>query len=125
YGDATGLAFQLRDDVLGVFGDPVVTGKSRLDDLREGKRTVLVLRALRLASPAERATLLGGLGDPDLGEKRAGRCRDVIASCGALASVEALIADQHERALEAVVALPEPARGALEDLAHLAVERHG
>ena len=46
YGDAVGVAFQLRDDVLGLFGDPAETGKSCVDDLREGKRTLLVLRAL-------------------------------------------------------------------------------
>jgi geranylgeranyl diphosphate synthase type I len=125
YGDAVGTAFQLRDDVLGVFGDPATTGKSRLDDLREGKRTVLVLRALRLAGPAGRATLLECLGDRHLGDAGAARCRDVIASCGALASVEALLADQHERALAAVAGVPEPARGALEELARLAVERRG
>ncbi|HEX2574721.1 MAG TPA: isopentenyl-diphosphate Delta-isomerase, partial [Aquihabitans sp.] len=66
YGDAVGLAFQMRDDVLGTFGDPAVTGKSRLDDLREGKRTVLVLRALRLAAPGGRDVLAAGLGRADL-----------------------------------------------------------
>ena len=51
FGDAVGLAFQLRDDVLGLFGDPAETGKSALSDLREGKRTVLVLTALERAGP--------------------------------------------------------------------------
>ena len=62
YGDAVGLAFQLRDDVLGLFGDPAVDRQGRLDDLREGKRTLLVLRALRLAGrrPAARARRLPG-----------------------------------------------------------------
>src|SRR5829696_7525324 len=50
YGDATGMSYQLRDDVLGVFGDEQLTGKSTADDLREGKRTLLVLRAPRLAT---------------------------------------------------------------------------
>ena len=52
YGDAVGLAFQLRDDVLGLFGDATAPARTVLDDLREGKRTVLVLRALALATPA-------------------------------------------------------------------------
>ena len=62
YGDAVGVAFQMRDDVLGLFGDPATTGKGVLDDLREGKRTLLLLRALRLATPAAtgRATRSSG-----------------------------------------------------------------
>ncbi len=51
YGDAVGVAFQLRDDVLGVFGDPVVTGKGVSDDLRDGKASLLLVRAMRLGSP--------------------------------------------------------------------------
>ncbi|MEQ1788278.1 MAG: isopentenyl-diphosphate Delta-isomerase, partial [Acidimicrobiales bacterium] len=65
FGDAVGMAFQMRDDVLGLFGDPATTGKSAVDDLREGKRTVLVLRALRLADDPQRAFLRACLGDPD------------------------------------------------------------
>jgi geranylgeranyl diphosphate synthase, type I len=57
YGDAVGVAFQLRDDVLGLFGDPATTGKGAQDDLREGKRTLLILRAMELVGPAERAEL--------------------------------------------------------------------
>ena len=74
YGDAVGMAFQMRDDVLGLFGDSAVTGKSALDDLREGKRTLLVLRALRLADDAQRQVLRSSLGDPDLdeGQRRRG-----------------------------------------------------
>ena len=124
YGDAVGLAFQLRDDVLGLFGSPEVTGKSRLDDLREGKRTVLVLRALRLADPAGRSLLERSLGDPDLDEVTAARCRDVVASSGALASVERLLAIEHERALHALDDVADAdARAALEQLAALAIER--
>jgi len=123
YGDALGLAFQMRDDVLGLFGDPEVTGKSRLDDLREGKRTVLVLRALDLAPEADRAVLAGMLGDPDVDEGAAARARDVVARSGALASVEALIASQLAVARHAITALAPPARGALDALADLAVRR--
>ena len=60
----------MRDDVLGLFGDSAVTGKSALDDLREGKRTLLMLRALRLADDAQRAAPAVRLGDPDLDEAR-------------------------------------------------------
>jgi isopentenyl-diphosphate delta-isomerase type 1 len=123
YGDALGLAFQLRDDVLGLFGDPAVTGKSRLDDLREGKRTLLVVRALRLA-PADDARFLSyTLGDPGVDEAVAERCREIVASSGARASVEALIAARRDEAVAALRSVGEPARTALEALADRAADR--
>jgi geranylgeranyl diphosphate synthase type I len=123
YGDAVGIAFQMRDDILGLFGDPAVTGKSALDDLREGKRTVLVLRALRLADDRQRRVLEGCLGDPGLDEERAAEARAAVADSGALASVEALLSAQHALALEALAGLPAPAAAALRELAGLAIER--
>jgi isopentenyl-diphosphate delta-isomerase type 1 len=123
YGDAVGLAFQMRDDVLGLFGDPGATGKGTLDDHREGKRTVLVLRALRLAPGADRRHLRRSLGDQALSPGAAGRCRDIVAASGARASVEALIDAEWERAVHAAATLPEPARSALVRLAGLACHR--
>ena len=64
YGDAAGIAFQLRDDVLGVFGDESATGKDAFGDLREGKRTLLVVRAMELATGPARRELDRLLGDP-------------------------------------------------------------
>ena len=123
YGDAVGVAFQLRDDILGLFGDPCATGKSDLDDLHEGKRTVLMLRALRLADDRQRRLLEVALGDPGLDDAGADRVREVVVATGALASVEARVATDHARALEATEELPEPARTALADLADLAIRR--
>jgi isopentenyl-diphosphate delta-isomerase type 1 len=123
YGDAVGLAFQMRDDILGLFGDPSETGKSCLDDLHEGKRTLLVLRALHLADEGGRALLRNSLGDPTLDEARAEAARRVVAASGALASVEALLATQRAVADAALQAIPEPARTALTELAALATER--
>jgi isopentenyl-diphosphate delta-isomerase type 1 len=117
YGDSAGLAFQMRDDVLGLFGDPTTSGKSCLDDLREGKQTLLVTRALRLADSAQRAVLQGALGDPDLDEAGAGAARDVVAATGARASVEALIADECARAVAITGDLPDPAGAALRAMA--------
>jgi geranylgeranyl diphosphate synthase type I len=123
YGDALGLAFQLRDDVLGLFGDPAVTGKSATSDLREGKRTMLVLRALALTTPAGRAVLESALGNLDLDEADAERCREIVAGSGALASVETLVRTQHATAVEAISDLPDCARDALCALASSVVQR--
>jgi geranylgeranyl diphosphate synthase type I len=123
YGDAVGLAFQMRDDVLGLFGDPAVTGKGNADDLRAGKRTLLVLRASSLAGDADRRVLERSVGAADLDERGAQRCREIVARSGALASVEALIRAEHARARAAVAGLPQPARQALEALASVALDR--
>jgi isopentenyl-diphosphate delta-isomerase type 1 len=123
FGDSVGIAFQMRDDVLGLFGDPASTGKSCLDDLREGKRTVLVLRALRLADAAGRALLTSSLGDPELSVERAHDCCAIVAESGALASVEARIRADHARAEEALAAIEGPANDALSELARSAIER--
>jgi geranylgeranyl diphosphate synthase type I len=98
YGLPLGEAFQLRDDVLGVYGDPAETGKPAGDDLREGKRTVLVAFALEAANDAQRETLRRLLGDPALDGDGVTILRDVIASTGALAGVEELIAQRCEQA---------------------------
>lgn len=93
FGAALGEAFQLRDDVLGVFGDPEQTGKPTGDDLREGKRTLLIAYALERAS-AEQAALVGSLlGDPALDLDGVTALRDVLVGTGALARVEALVTD--------------------------------
>lgn len=123
YGDAVGLAFQLRDDILGLFGDPAETGKGALDDLREGKRTVLVLRALQQANEAEEKVIQEFLGDRSLDDGDADRVREVVAGSGALDAVERLVAEQQARAHDALTPIPSPARQALVELADYAVTR--
>lgn len=123
YGDAAGLAFQLRDDVLGLFGDPAATGKGALSDLREGKRTVLMLRALGRARPAERRLLIEALGDPEVDEHVAARVRQVVVDCGALDAVERLLAEHLATARRALGSVVSPAREALEELADFAAHR--
>ena len=125
YGLPVGEAFQLRDDVLGVFGDAQVTGKPAGDDLREGKRTVLVIRALARATPAERDLLLRHLGDPAMDAATVDRLRDVLVGTGALASVEALIDELTERAASALAeaGLDEPGAEVLGLLADAATRR--
>ena len=102
YGLPLGEAFQLRDDVLGVFGDPAETGKPAGDDLREGKRTVLVAKTLERATPAQAVMVEQHLGDPDLDDAGIAAVRELITSSGALAETEKLIAELTERALAAL-----------------------
>ena len=102
YGVALGEAFQLRDDILGAFGDPSVTGKDRDSDLREGKRTVLVAKAIAAASSAERLFLDERLGRPDLSDQEVERIRRIIRGSGALEGTEVLIEDLGSRARSAV-----------------------
>jgi geranylgeranyl diphosphate synthase type I len=101
YGLLLGEAFQLRDDVLGVFGDPAETGKPAGDDLREGKRTVLVALAEQRGTTAHRR-VLGLLGDPALKPAGVQSLREVIVATGALAEVEQMITDCTDQALAAL-----------------------
>ncbi|GHJ06591.1 geranylgeranyl pyrophosphate synthase [Micromonospora humidisoli] len=125
YGLPLGEAFQLRDDVLGVFGDPAQTGKPAGDDLREGKRTYLVAAAVQAADEAGRELLLGRLGDPQLDADGVARLREVIAGTGALARTEQRIVTLTDTALAALtgVDLDTEARQALVDLAIAATRR--
>jgi geranylgeranyl diphosphate synthase, type I len=125
YGLPLGEAFQLRDDVLGVFGDPVHTGKPAGDDLREGKRTYLVASAFEAAAPAERAALTAGLGDPQLDEAGVSRLREIIVGTGALARTEQRIGELVTVALDALstAALEQQAAEVLVDLAAAATSR--
>ncbi|MBC2878033.1 MULTISPECIES: polyprenyl synthetase family protein [Streptomyces] len=120
-----GEAFQLRDDLLGVFGDPTRTGKPNLDDLREGKHTVLIAHALHHADSDQRELLRQALGDPGLTEDTAARVRAVLVSTGARATVEQLIRHRCKQALNALDGLPAPpaARHVLHDVALAATVR--
>ncbi|OJF12734.1 polyprenyl synthetase family protein [Couchioplanes caeruleus] len=125
FGLPLGEAFQLRDDVLGVFGDPDRTGKPAGDDLREGKRTYLIAAACESVSEAGRAEIERGLGDPALDEAGVARLREIITASGALRRTEARIAALTEEALAALAAAdvdPE-ARAVLRDLADAATRR--
>ena len=125
YGSPLGRAFQFRDDLLGVFGDPEVTGKPAGDDLREGKRTVLVAQAYARTDAAGRRLLVELLGDPELGADGVGRLQDVISDSGATAEVEATITASHDEAVAALdgADLTDEGRTALHALADAAVRR--
>jgi geranylgeranyl diphosphate synthase, type I len=127
YGLPLGEAFQLRDDVLGVYGDPSVTGKPAGDDLREGKRTALVAIAERRATPAQGEVLRRLLGDPELDTAGIDACRGVISDSGALAEVEQLISRRGDEARLAISspAVDATAQEALLTLAAAATDRRG
>jgi len=125
FGLPLGLAFQLRDDVLGVFGDSTVTGKPSGDDLREGKRTLLIAFAREALPLGPRRTLDELLGDPELDADQIAHLQRTIVDSGALDRVEALIADyanEADRALRGA-ALDNAAVSSLRDLARDAVAR--
>ncbi|MEU6779010.1 polyprenyl synthetase family protein [Nonomuraea angiospora] len=125
YGRRVGIAFQLRDDILGVFGDPAQTGKPAGDDLREGKRTMLVARTLAAASPGAAQTVRRLLGDPGLDELGVETLRQIIDETGALQECEDLIGDYLGDALSALDGAPitVEARAALAELAIAATSR--
>jgi geranylgeranyl diphosphate synthase type I len=106
FGDPLGDAFQLRDDVLGVFGDPAVTGKSILDDLREGKPTVMMALARSRADRAQAARLRDLFGNPDLDAGGAEELREIIVDTGALDRIEQMIRVRAESALAALQEAP-------------------
>jgi geranylgeranyl diphosphate synthase type I len=125
YGLPLGEAFQLRDDILGVFGDPATTGKPAGDDLREGKRTYLVAAAFEAAAAPARAELRRRLGDPDLDTDGVDTLRAIIVDSGALARTEDRIAELTSAAVAALDAAPveETAADTLRVLADAATSR--
>jgi geranylgeranyl diphosphate synthase type I len=106
FGLPLGIAYQLRDDLLGVFGDTAVTGKPSGDDLREGKRTVLVALARAELGPDERGRLDSHLGDPALTAAEIETVQDAIRTSGAVDRVEELIAGHVGMALAALADAP-------------------
>lgn len=127
YGLALGEAFQLRDDVLGVFGDPETTGKPAGDDLREGKRTVLLALTLATANEDDSQFLHSLLGNEDMADSDVERARAIITDTGAYARHEAMIEQGTSTAREALASttgLTGPGRQVLEELIDLTTARN-
>jgi geranylgeranyl diphosphate synthase type I len=124
YGLPLGEAFQMRDDILGTFGDPSVTGKPVGDDLREGKPTPLLAIATERADAAGQK-LLDRVGAPDLGDDEVAALQGLLVETGAREETERLV---DELAVEAVAALDRAgltaeARTALTELAAFVAHR--
>jgi geranylgeranyl diphosphate synthase type I len=120
FGRRLGLGFQIRDDILGVWGDPSETGKSAGDDLRAGKRSFPVIAALELANEARRGELETALSSADID-----RALELLDALGARDECERAAREHAEAAVAALRPVElEPARKAeLEQLARFASER--
>jgi geranylgeranyl diphosphate synthase type I len=122
YARPLGVAFQIADDLLGTFGAPEVTGKPNASDLREGKRTLIVARALESASPQDAARLRSQLGRPDADVDE---LREILRRSGAETSARADADRLCEEALRALdsPALPDGVARDLREIAAYAVRR--
>ncbi|AOP54064.1 polyprenyl synthetase family protein [Brevibacterium aurantiacum] len=102
FGLPLGQAFQLRDDVLGIFGDPAATGKPAGDDIREGKRTVLIAESMKNLNSEQTQIMAERLGDPDLSDSEVAECVSMLTESGGLDAVESFIRSKHDEALSVV-----------------------
>jgi geranylgeranyl diphosphate synthase type I len=125
FGLPLGEAFQLRDDVLGVFGDPKVTGKPAGDDIREGKRTVLIAVTMENANQSQRNTMTEALGNSLLAESDVAQVQEIIIKTGALDEVEKLITTLTQESISALRQSPidEKIRAVLEEMSVIATQR--
>lgn len=125
FGLPLGIAYQLRDDLLGVFGDSAVTGKPSGDDLREGKRTVLVALARTALSNGQRRLLDELLGDPLLTPEQVDMLQRTIRESGAVEKIEEMIRVNVARAVAVIDESPlgEQARRELRALATTVTRR--
>lgn len=109
YGATLGEAFQLQDDLLGMFGDAELVGKPVGGDLAEGKYTFLMHHAFEHAEPEDRAFLAAARGKADLTPEEADRAAEILERCGARRRVEEMVTERVEEAAESLIHLPEAA----------------
>ncbi|QQS19452.1 polyprenyl synthetase family protein [Candidatus Saccharibacteria bacterium] len=106
FGIELGIAFQLSDDILGVFGDEKLTGKSTLSDLREGKYSYLIAQFERHANPAQRKKFYTHFGQSNLSEREASLLRTILDDCGAKQAAVHAVDEYTERANQLLALLP-------------------
>ncbi|MCE4617759.1 MAG: polyprenyl synthetase family protein [Desulfurococcales archaeon] len=126
YGRNVGVAFQIRDDILGTFGDPAKTGKPVYNDLRKAKKTVLVIYAINNLEGEERNELIEILESKTDDLQKLKKAAELIRSSGALEYAEKLAEHYVQEAVEAIKKIPaqkEEARKALVEFAWFTVKR--
>ena len=125
FGVPAGIAFQLQDDILGLSGNDKETGKAYLDDLKEGKRTLLMQNALDMANKDGAIKLVEALGNPNVSEEMAAEVRDIVTECGARKKADAEARSQADTARAVIADLEWPGEGAsfLDGLLDYVVER--
>ncbi len=119
FGDPLGRAFQVRDDLLGMFGEEALTGKSAASDLAEGKRTLLIAEAAERLDPGAWQHLDARLGDAGLGAEEAAALRAMLEDCGAREAAERYVTETvaEARAELAALSMPTAARERLHAVA--------
>lgn len=105
FGFPVGIAFQLRDDYLGLFGQEKVTGKSSTNDLREGKKTLIIAKALQLLKGKEKKTLQNALGNPNLKESEIKKVKEIIFRSGAVEECDCLARQLVEKGKKSISSL--------------------
>jgi len=127
YGQQAGIAFQISDDIMGIFGNEAKTGKSAKDDLREGKRTILITYTLTHANAHQRQQLLSILGKADVTDNELLAARQIIEATGGLTYAKQTIQMYVQKAQEVLKTAPAHWDKAkiqfLTDLAHSLVDR--
>ncbi len=125
FGLPLGEAFQLRDDLLGVFGNPDETGKPAGDDLREGKRTALIAMTTERANPLQLQVIDKYFGKSDLDFAGVAKLREIITNTGAVSDLEKLIIEMTEKAQNSLHSdlISQEHQTLLSDLAIVATQR--
>ncbi|TAH32123.1 polyprenyl synthetase family protein [Candidatus Saccharibacteria bacterium] len=98
FGTALGIAYQLQDDLLGVFGDEAITGKSTSSDLREGKQTYVVEYFLNHAPSEQKALFTASFGKPDISDTEIAHLKALLIDVGARTATEVRLSSYLERA---------------------------
>lgn len=105
YSIALGNAFQIKDDVIGIFGDNTKTGKSNLDDIKEGKMTILYKKGIELATEKDSLYLKKMLGNQKITNKELANIRAILIECGAYSAVNKIINNNIKSATQSLDAI--------------------
>lgn len=105
YAEQLGIAFQIQDDILGIYGNSGKLGKTTIGDIREGKRTYLIECFLRLATPAQLKLFKSIFGKPELTDDQAATFRELLVASGARSQVELKLNELEAKAIAALAAM--------------------